>query len=45
VAQPPQFEGQIAAAAVIAEITDPAHEQKNIIVPTSLMVRETTAAI
>jgi hypothetical protein len=34
VAQPPQFEGQMAAAAVIAEITNPAHERKNIIVPT-----------
>jgi DNA-binding LacI/PurR family transcriptional regulator len=45
VAQPPQFEGQMAAAAVIAEITNPAHERKNIIVPTSLVVRETTAKI
>ena len=44
-AQPPQFEGQMAAAAVIAEITNPAHERKNIIVPTSLVVRETTAKI
>ena len=45
VLQPPQFEGQMAAAAVIAEVVNPAAERKNIIVPTSLVVRETTAAI
>ena len=45
VAQPPQFEGQVAAAAVIAEIANPTLERRNIVVPLSLMVRETTAAI
>ncbi len=45
VAQPPQFEGQVAAAAAIAEIANPAHERKNIVVPLSLVVRETTAKI
>ena len=45
VAQPPQFEGQVAAAAAIAEIANPAYERKNIVVPLSLVVRETTAKI
>ena len=45
VAQPPQFEGQVAAAAAIAEIANPTLERRNIVVPLSLMVRETTAAI
>ena len=45
VSQPPQFEGQMAAAAAIAEIANPALERKNIVVPTSLVVRDTTAAI
>jgi len=45
IAQPPQFEGQVAAAAAIAEIANPTLERRNIVVPLSLMVRETTAAI
>jgi DNA-binding LacI/PurR family transcriptional regulator len=45
VAQPPQFEGQVAAAAAIAEIAHPVSEHKNILVPLSLVVRDTTAAI
>jgi DNA-binding LacI/PurR family transcriptional regulator len=45
VAQPPQFEGQVAAAAAIAEITNPTLERRKIVVPLSLMVRQTTAAI
>jgi DNA-binding LacI/PurR family transcriptional regulator len=45
VSQPPQFEGQLAAASSIAEIANPGHEHRNIIVPLSLVVRETTAAI
>ena len=45
VSQPPQFEGQVAAAAAIAEITHPVAEHKNILVPLSLVVRETTAKI
>ena len=45
VAQPPQFEGQVAAAAAIAEINHPIAEHKNIVVPLSLVVRETTAKI
>ena len=45
VSQPPQFEGQMAAAAAIAEISNPTMERKNIVVPTSLVVRDTTAAI
>lgn len=45
VSQPPQFEGQVAAAAAIAEISHPVTEHKNIVVPLSLVVRETTAAI
>jgi DNA-binding LacI/PurR family transcriptional regulator len=45
VAQPPQFEGQVAAAAAIAEVTHRTTEHKNILVPLSLVVRETTAKI
>jgi len=45
VSQPPQFEGQVAAAATIAEVANPALERRHIVVPLSLMVRETTAAI
>jgi len=45
VAQPPQFEGQVAAAAAIAEVTHRTIEHKNILVPLSLVVRETTAKI
>jgi DNA-binding LacI/PurR family transcriptional regulator len=45
VAQPPQFEGQVAAAAAISEIAHPVSEHKNILVPLSLVVRETTAPI
>ncbi len=45
VSQPPQFEGQVAAASAIAEIANPALERKHIVVPLSLVVRQTTAAI
>jgi len=45
IAQAPQFEGQVAAAAAIAEITNPVSEHRNIVVPLSLVVRETTAKI
>jgi DNA-binding LacI/PurR family transcriptional regulator len=45
VSQAPQFEGQVAAAAAIAEVADPTLEPKHIVVPLSLVVRETTAAI
>jgi DNA-binding LacI/PurR family transcriptional regulator len=45
VSQPPQFEGQVAAASAIAEVTNPLIEKKNIVVPLNLVVRETTAAI
>jgi len=45
VSQPPQFEGQVAAASAIAEVADPTLEPKHIVVPLSLVVRETTAAI
>jgi DNA-binding LacI/PurR family transcriptional regulator len=45
ISQPPQFEGQVAAAATIAEITNPSLKRKNIVVPLNLVVRETTAAI
>jgi LacI family repressor for deo operon, udp, cdd, tsx, nupC, and nupG len=45
VAQPPQFEGQVAAAAAISEISHPVDVHKNIVVPLSLVVRETTAKI
>ena len=45
VSQPPQFEGQVAAAATVTEITNPSLKKKNIVVPLNLVVRETTAAI
>jgi DNA-binding LacI/PurR family transcriptional regulator len=45
VSQPPQFEGQVAAASAIAEIANPQAERKRILVPLSLVVRETTAKI
>jgi DNA-binding LacI/PurR family transcriptional regulator len=45
VAQPPQFEGQVAAASAIAEIANPQAERKNILVPLSLVIRDTTSAI
>ena len=45
VSQAPQFEGQVAAAATIAEIANPALERRRIVVPLSLMVRDTSAAI
>jgi DNA-binding LacI/PurR family transcriptional regulator len=45
VSQPPQFEGQVAAASAIAEIANPALERKHIVVPLNLVVRQTTAAI
>ena len=45
VSQAPQFEGQVAAAAAISEIAHPVSEHKNILVPLSLVVRDTTAAI
>lgn len=45
VAQPPQFEGQLAAAAAIADISDPQAEKKNINIPINLVVRQTTAHI
>jgi DNA-binding LacI/PurR family transcriptional regulator len=45
VSQPPQFEGQVAAAATISEISNPVLERKKIVVPLNLVVRETTSAI
>ena len=45
IAQPPQFEGQMAAAAAIAEVADPSVEPKKINIPINLIVRSTTAAI
>jgi DNA-binding LacI/PurR family transcriptional regulator len=45
VSQPPQFEGQVAAASAIAEVADPSLEPKQIVVPLNLVVRQTTAAI
>ena len=45
VAQPPQFEGQMAAAAAIAEVSNPSAERKNINIPVNLVVRSTTAAL
>jgi LacI family transcriptional regulator, repressor for deo operon, udp, cdd, tsx, nupC, and nupG len=45
VAQPPQFEGQLAAAAAIAEIENPLLEKKQITIPINLVVRQTTARI
>jgi DNA-binding LacI/PurR family transcriptional regulator len=45
VSQPPQFLGQMAAAATIATITQPETKIKHLSVSTSLVVRETTARI
>jgi DNA-binding LacI/PurR family transcriptional regulator len=45
VSQPPQFKGQLAAAAAIAEIENPLLEKKKITIPVNLVVRQTTAAI
>ena len=45
VSQPPQFEGQVAAAAAISEVANPAIERRNILVPLSLVVRDTTASL
>lgn len=45
VAQPPQFEGQLAAAAVVAELGKKSVAPKQIHVPIDLIVRQTTAAI
>jgi DNA-binding LacI/PurR family transcriptional regulator len=45
VSQPPQFEGQVAAAAVIAEVSNRVVERRNILVPISIVVRETTTKI
>jgi DNA-binding LacI/PurR family transcriptional regulator len=45
VSQPPQFEGQVAAASAIAEVADPSLEPKHIVVPLNLVVRQSTAAI
>ena len=45
VAQPPQFEGQLAAAAVVAELGRENVERRQIHVPIDLIVRQTTAAI
>ncbi|MGA0113589.1 MAG: LacI family DNA-binding transcriptional regulator [Candidatus Nanopelagicaceae bacterium] len=45
VAQPPQFQGQLAAASAIAQITGAKIEKKDIVIPVNLVVRQTTAAI
>ena len=45
VSQPPQFLGQMAAAATIATITKPETQTKHLSVSTSLVIRETTARI
>jgi LacI family transcriptional regulator, repressor for deo operon, udp, cdd, tsx, nupC, and nupG len=45
VSQPPQFEGQLAAASVIAEIANPDLARRKIQVPLSLIVRDTTAPL
>ena len=45
VSQPPQFLGQMAAAATIASITNPENQMKHLSVSTSLVLRETTARI
>lgn len=45
VAQPPQFEGQLAAAAAIADVTDPDAQKKEINIPINLVIRQTTAHI
>ena len=45
VSQPPQFEGQMAASVAMAELANPSLEHKKIVIPISLVVRDTTAAI
>lgn len=45
VSQPPQFLGQIAAAATISTITKPDTEIKHLSVTTSLVLRQTTSRI
>jgi LacI family repressor for deo operon, udp, cdd, tsx, nupC, and nupG len=45
VSQIPQFEGQLAASATVVEIKNPEYKNRNILVPVSLVVRDTTAAI
>lgn len=45
VSQPPQFLGQIAAAATISTITNPDTEIKHLSVTTSLVLRQTTSRI
>lgn len=45
VSQPPLVEGQLAAAAAIAEVGNPLIERRKIVVPLTLVVRDTTAAI
>ena len=45
VSQPPRFEGQMAASVAMAELANPCLEHKKIVIPISLVVRDTTAAI
>lgn len=45
IAQPPQFQGQVVASETIASLKSPDAPMKNLRVPTSLIVRETTARI
>ncbi len=45
ISQIPQFEGQLAASATVVEINAPEYKNKNIMVPVSLVVRDTTRAI
>ena len=45
VSQPPQFLGQMAAAATISTIANPESQTKHLSVDTSLVLRETTARI
>lgn len=45
ISQVPQFEGQLAASATVVEISKPERKNKNILLPISLIVRDTTAAI
>ena len=45
IAQPPQFQGQVAASETIASLKNPDAQVKNLRVPTKLIIRETTARI
>jgi DNA-binding LacI/PurR family transcriptional regulator len=45
VSQPPQFQGQLAASSIITRLAHPDAAIKPIHVPTSLVIRETTARI